>query len=97
MFTVKEIEKYISDFEQHGNNLSECVQLASLYTVRDHLRGYSISPEANILLGGSSEFLRSINGKESVKVWEIMDELMSVVQTLHPAMYDKIIKKIKDI
>ena len=96
MVSLDSVEKSIIELEQKDTSFSVCERLALLYIVRDHLRGYNVSPEATIQQEASSEFLKAINGKNPDVVWPIMDELMDAVHALHPRMYAEAMRKIKE-
>lgn len=43
---------------------------------------------------GNTEFLKKINGKDAMKMWLLMDEVMETLAVLNPRLYDSIIQKI---
>ena len=97
MISLEKVEQTILELESADTSFAVCEKLAWCYIVRDHINGYSTSPEAVMALTGSSDFLQAINGKNTDAVIQIMDELMDAIQTLHPKMYDAVMDKIKDI
>ena len=96
MLSLDKIEESILELERGDTCFSVCEKLASLYTVRDHLRGYSTSPEAVLQLAGESDFMQAINGADPAAIMPIMDELMDTIHALHPRMYDAVMQKIRD-
>lgn len=96
MLSLESVEKSILELESGDTSFSVCERLAWLYIVRDHLRGYNVSPEAAIAQSGASEFLKTVNGRNPDKVWPVMDELMDTVKALHPKVYDRVLEKIRD-
>lgn len=44
---------------------------------------------------GKSEFASVIDGQRAAKIWPIMDELMSITQTLHPPIYQRVMDVLK--
>ena len=44
-----------------------------------------------------TEFSTAILGKDSKKMWAVMDELMKVVQTIQPRLYDATMRKIDEL
>jgi len=46
---------------------------------------------------GDSEFLRTASGKDSVKVFAVMDELMGAVGAINKNLYAATIEKLKEI
>ena len=67
-------------------------------------RGYSASagpvnqqPETYVDFDSGTEFSRAIDGKDAYAVWEIMDELLSVLQATNPRLFDGVMRKIEEI
>lgn len=44
---------------------------------------------------GRSEFARSIDGKKAADIWPIIEDVMSIMQVLHPDIYQESINAIK--
>lgn len=44
-----------------------------------------------------TEFSAIINGADAFSVWEVMDELMTVLQATNPRLYDGVLRKIQKI
>lgn len=44
---------------------------------------------------GKSEFARAIDGKAAEDIWPIMDDVMSVMATLHPEIYQRAMQMIR--
>ena len=105
MITEKEIAEAIRECEKEPITASKVGKLADLYIIQDHLFGYdndySYAPQRTvenvIEINGNTDFLKLVNGKNAEKVWAIIDEVIEVVQTLHPKMYQSILDKIRDI
>ena len=107
MITEKELSQAIRECEKEPITASKVSKLADLYIIQDHLFGYnggysySNAPaktvENVIEINGDTDFLSVVNGKKSEKVWAVIDEVMEVVKTLHPKMYDRVIEKIEDL
>ena len=95
MLSLDSIEKTIIELEAKDTTFSNCERLAPLYIVRDHLRGYNVSPEATIALEGESDFLKAINGKNPNLIFPIIDKLMEVEEVLHPRIYDQTMAELK--
>lgn len=95
MISLESVEQTILELESSDTSFAVCEKLSWLYIVRDHIKGYSTSPEAVIAMQGESEFLKAIHGKNTETVIAVMDELMDAVKTLHPKMYDAVMDKIK--
>lgn len=44
-----------------------------------------------------TEFSEIIDGKNSMSVWRVMDELMSTLQAIQPRLYNGVIRKLREI
>lgn len=106
MITEKELLQAIRECEAEPITPSKIGKLADFYIIYDHLFGVPYETEygysnkvgnPTIETSSDTEFLKAVNGKPSDKVWAILDEIMEVVKTLHPKMYDKAIDKISDL
>lgn len=105
MITERELLRAIDECQQEPITSSKRGTLADLFVIYDHLFGepiqssysYANKVENIIYTNGDTEFLATVNGKDTKKVIAIMDELMEATKTLHPRMYDRVIKKINDI
>lgn len=45
----------------------------------------------------NSEFLQAVNGKDSERVWAVMDDLMDTIRVTEPRAYDSVMRKIREI
>lgn len=106
MITERELLRAIDECQQEPITSSKRGTLADLFIIYDHLFGEPIQTgysydnkieKTTIEINGDTEFLKAVNGKPSDKVWAILDEIMEVIKTLHPKMYDKAIDKISDL
>lgn len=105
MITERDLLQAIRECEAEPITAQKVSKLADLYIIYDHLfgepmvAGYSYeSKTANHIIetSGGTEFLEFVNGKETEKVMSVMDELMEAVKTLHPRMYDGVLRKIEN-
>ena len=66
-------------------------------------RGYSNAappedaPETYVDFNSGTDFSRAIDGKEAYPVWEVMDELLTVLQATNPRLFDGVMRKIQQI
>lgn len=97
---------------QRNPNANTCIKLAAFYTIKRELFGagdnsYSLAPspqsvsvasepESEIYYHGDSDFAQAISGKDSEKMWAIMDELMTALQVVNPRLYDSVMRKIAE-
>lgn len=85
-------------------NANTCIMLAAFYTILDHMDediivpqySYAVEPEDKVKYNNRSEFAKQIHGKDLGRVLEIIDELMTTLQVLHPKLYDGVMMKIAE-
>lgn len=102
MITEKEIDQYIEYCLQEPVTSNKRNILADLIIIKDYLFGepiqagysYDNKIEKQIYTSGDTEFLETVNGKDSEKVMAILDELMEATKVLQPRIYNQVIKKI---
>ncbi len=105
MITEKELMDAIRQCEREPITQSKVAKLADFYIIYDHLFGepnfegysYTNKVENIIQTNSDTEFLVTVNGKNTEKVMAILDELMEACKILHPKMYNRVIQKINDI
>jgi acyl carrier protein len=95
MLSVEEIDRTILELENKDTTFANCEKLAWLYTVRDHISGQAAKQPVPIATNGDSDFIRAIDGMDSVCAWNIMDELMQTIRIIQPRMYETVMEKIK--
>lgn len=89
-------------------NAGTCQKLADLLTILHYMYGdepdiqgysYSATPETvkEVDYQSETEFSQAIRGKRVDMVWEIIDELMTVLQAIKPGLYDGVLRKINNI
>ncbi len=101
MLDMKEVEWAISQLERQESSWAACARLADLYVIRDQNSGAKARAEpasaqalaAPLAQYGQSEFLKAAAGKSPDALWPILDELMDTVQTLHPRIYQSVMRK----
>jgi hypothetical protein len=105
MITERELLRAIDECQQEPITSSKRGTLADLFIIYDHLFGQPISVgysydnkiEKQIYTNGDTEFLLTVNGKDTEKVMAVLDELMEATKTLHPRMYDGVLQRLSDI
>ncbi len=107
MLDIREIEYWISRYEQEADRLDQCVTLSALYSIRDKMLGTSTSQQPiaayseaapvqeTLVRYGDSDFLRAIEGKDPSAVWDIMDELMETLKAVKRRAYDSVMRKLE--
>lgn len=106
MISLKEIHDEIKRIEQSSDTSWTSVQrLSWLYTVRNNIEGNRIAVTSKQDAQNSgfkpikegSDFLLLASQKNPDSVIIVVDELMDAVKTLHPRMYDAVMKKLYDL
>lgn len=46
---------------------------------------------------GDSDFLRTLEGRDSAAAWAIMDDLMDTLHTVNPRVYEGVMRKIRNL
>lgn len=98
---------------ERNPNANTCMKLAAYYTIlnnlypetpeREEMPSYSGSPapinpvKETVEYFSGTEFSRAINGVSAAPVWEIMDELMTVLQAIKPGLYEGVLRKLRDM
>lgn len=94
MINPEELDKEILMLEKKDTTYANCERLAWLYIVRDHVTGQQQRQPAPLDVSGDSDFLCAIDGKDSVLVWALMDELMDALKVLQPKLYSSVMNKL---
>lgn len=105
MIKPEDIEEAIAECEGRKNpGAQTCIQLAAFYTIRDHInpRNYSRAGEpperasdSTVRYNGHSEFADAVNGQETGKIIEIMDELLEATAAYNPPLYRQAMRRIR--
>ena len=107
MITERDIKAAIDECHAVDNPTADtCRKLASYYIIQDHLTGsdgmYSYAPPPDaiqaghtIMIDSGTEFARAVDGKEIDDVLPVMDELMTVLQAVHPRLYAGVMRKLQ--
>lgn len=97
MISKEEIDRTILELEEKDTTFATCERLAWLYVVRDHLSGMMLARPVLLQAGAESEFLQAACGKDSEKVWAVMDDLMSTLRVVNPRAYESVMRRIHAI
>ena len=106
MITEQELHEAIAECQgQRNPSASTCMRLASFYTILDHMADepikgkpnvYSFANEAEnvIKYQSGTEFADAIHGRDVDEIMSIMDELMSTISVLNPALYKSVLRRV---
>lgn len=97
MINTDELDKEILMLEKKDTTYANCERLAWLYIVRDHITGQHVAQPTPLDISGESELLQAVSGRDSVKVWAIIDDLMDTLHTVNPRVYSHVMEKILSI
>ena len=99
MLSLDIIDKDILDLEtNHDTTWATVERLAWLYIVRANLNGNAPTVQATPLeVSGTTDFLKAVEGKNSMKVFDIIDELMDVIKVTNGRLYNSVMRKIDEI
>lgn len=97
MISKEEIDRAILELEQKDTTFATCERLAWLYIVRDHITRQQTAQPIPLSVNPDSEFLQAVDGKDSVMVFGIIDDLMDTLQATAPRVYYSVMQKIKEI
>jgi hypothetical protein len=45
------------------------------------------------VIDSDTEFAQTVDGKRQEEVWPVIDELMTIIKTLHPRLYAAVLSK----
>lgn len=98
MLDKRELLEAIEHLEDNVRDFKDCERLASLYTIYNFkfAKKDAHEPicELIIRVEEDSEFLSAVNGKQSEKVWNVIDGLMDELADKDPTLYEKTIDKL---
>ena len=97
MISKDELDKTILELEMRDTTFANCAKLADLYVVRDHITGQQAAQPTPLTVDPSSEFLKAVDGKDSVAVFAIMDDLMDTIRATAPRAYESVMRRVREI
>ena len=109
MITERDLKEAIAECQGlRDPNANTCIKLAAYYTILDHTQeqtkstqtySYAPAPMTSsdyISYDGESDFAKKINGMDSYKLLDIIDELMSTISVLNPGLYNSVMRKLSE-
>lgn len=99
MLTKRELLNAIKELEEATPTYERCKKLVTYYTLFDYMYAEpknETSEEKVVGAYGESEFMKTVSGQNSQKVWEVIDELMSTLKILNPNLYEGVLVKLAE-
>ena len=97
MINSDELDKEILMLEKKDTTYANCERLAWLYIVRDHITRQQAAQPTPLSVDPSSEFLQAVDGKDSVAVFSIIDDIMDTIRVTAPRAYESVLRKLKNL
>lgn len=90
----------IDECEVEPLTSSNIQRLANLYIIYNHHYSQPTrnqKTEKTLATSGSSDFLKSVDGKRADDVLNLINELVETIQLIQPALYYGFLKKLQEI
>ena len=97
MTDLEIIEAEIDRLETKDTSYYTCSRLATLYTVRDHLKPQAINDSELLPKMGGSDFLESASGKSCKDVLKVVDEHLETIRMLYPKTYEGLVQRVREL
>lgn len=97
MTDLEIIESEIDRLEAKDTSYYTCSRLATLYTVRDHLKPQASGDSAILPMMSGSDFLESASGKSCKDVLSVVDGHLETIRMLYPKTYSALVDKIREL
>ena len=105
MVSEAELLEGIADCFTGEPTPDKMIKMASYFIVKDHLYQEEIKHTSRsskeqaetIYTSGNSDFLRMVNGKDTSRIMEIMDELMETMKVIQPRIYDSVMRRVSNL
>ena len=110
MITERDLQEAILECQGKRNPTSaDCMKLAAFLTIQREMFGGSDQepvqlppmsyaapePTDQVSFDSGSEFSDAIRGMDISDVLDVIDELLSVLQTINPRLYNGVMRKLK--
>lgn len=111
MITETDLQEAILECQGKRNPTSaDCIKLAAFLTIQREMYGHADhadlpslppmsyaapEPTDKISFDSGSEFSDAISGMDTDAVFDVMDELMGVLQTINPRLYNGVMRKLE--
>ncbi len=111
MITEKDLQEAILECQgQRNPTTSTCMKLAAFLTIQKEMFGRhdpgpgdlppvsfaAPEPTEQVSFNSGSEFSEAIRGMEINAVLDVMDELMGVLRTINPRLYNGVMRRLEN-
>ncbi len=111
MITEKDLQEAILECQgQRNPTTSTCMKLAAFLTIQKEMFGRNDpgpvdlppvsfaapEPADQVSFNSGSEFSEAIRGMEINAVLDVMDELMGVLRTINPRLYNGVMRRLEN-
>lgn len=102
MITLREVLQSLDELEELPHNWDTAQKLAVMLVLRDYL---SPPPEPEVSrdagrgaeqVPADSEFLQAAFGCDPVRLWGLLDELMSTLTVAMPRLYEAVMRRLRE-
>ena len=105
MITERDLQEAIAECQAVENpNANTCIKLAAFLTIKKQLydekeEQYSYASVSEELIDyySDTEFGKAVEGKDSIDVLSVIDEMMTALQVLNPRLYEGVMRKIRSL
>lgn len=108
MITLEDLKAAIAECKGERNpNANTCFKLAAYYIImreeygEDPAYSYTAAPESpveeKVDYYSETEFGQAMQGKDTLSVLEVMDELVTLLEGIQPQIYKGVMRKLNQI
>lgn len=104
MISQKWLLDAMDECESEPMTAAKREKLSQIYIIYDHLYGFQpnatkikTEKKSVVSTGGTSDFLKAVEGKEANAIWDIINELMASIKVIQPNLYDAVLVKIHNV
>lgn len=108
MITKEQLQEAIAEMQgQRHPDANTCIKLASYYTIKNEMfpeegeprqvDGYSFAPSTDTIdLDSETEFAETVKRMSAADAWRKLDEVMTALYVINPALYRRILRDLRE-
>ena len=107
MITREQLDEAICEMQgQRHPDANTCLKLASYYTIKKEMfpegeprqmDGYSYAPPTDTIdLDSGTEFAETVKRMSAGDAWRKLDEVMTALYVINPALYRRILRDLRE-